>query len=457
MKTIILAGGSGVRLWPLSRELYPKQFIKFQGKEKSLFQETFERALLVSSLEDIYIVTNINYKFLVMGAIEELGYNYSEDKILLEPVSKNTLPAIYAGVNQIVKNGNDNILVFPSDHVIMQNDKFITAIKNSEKLSNDLIVLFGVKPDKPNTGYGYIEPGIKLENGFHVDSFKEKPTEELALEYLEKGYLWNSGIFMFNSKVFIQQVKEFCPEIYYAFEGKVNIDIAFSKINKSISMDYGILEKSNKKAVVPVSIGWDDLGSFDSFRNIFKQDENKNISSKDNILIESSNNLIHTFEGKLVAAIGIEDLIIVDNDDALLVCNKDKSQAVKDVVEILNIRKDARSKYHLEDFRPWGQYRVLDEVKNSYKIKKLELNRGKSISYQLHHHRSEHWVIVKGRAQVTIEGTPLIAGRGESIFVKAGLKHKIENIGEDILEIIEVQMGDYLEEDDIIRFDSQTR
>ena len=453
MKTIILAGGSGVRLWPLSRKLYPKQFIKFQGKEKSLFQETFERALLVSTLDEIYVVTNNNYKFLVMGAIEELGYDYSEDKILLEPEAKNTLPAIYVGVNEIVKNENDYIVVFPSDHIIQQNNEFISAIMASKKLANDLIVLFGIKAHNPNTGYGYIAPGRPKVNGFSVNSFKEKPTEELAKKYIKRGYYWNSGIFMFQSRLFIQQVKEFCPEVYEAFKGTESIGEAFSKISMSISMDYGILEKSKMIAVVPVDIGWNDLGSFDSFSEVFKEDQNKNISVEDSVLIDSRNNLIHTYNGKLVATIGIEDLIIVDNDDALLVCKKNKSQNVKDVVDVLNKRKDSRAQYQLEDYRPWGHYRVLNEEKNSYKLKKLTLNEGKSISYQMHHHRSEHWVIVKGVAQITIDEKLMIANRGESIFVKVGQKHGIKNVGEGLLEIIEVQMGDYLEEDDIIRFD----
>ncbi|MFB5311961.1 mannose-1-phosphate guanylyltransferase/mannose-6-phosphate isomerase [Enterococcus gallinarum] len=455
MKTIILAGGSGTRLWPLSRERYPKQFIKLQGKEESLFQETFKRSLLLSNIDNIYVVTNEKYKFLVMGAVEELGYTYNEENILVEPEAKNTLPAIYAGLNEIVKKGHDSVVVFPSDHTIAKSEEFAVIIKESEALTRDSIITFGIQPDGPNTGYGYISPGEKRRNGFVVNSFKEKPTPEKAEEYISKGYYWNAGIFMFDSALFSNEVETYSPEIFDAFKSSGSIKEAFSKINTKISIDYGIMEKSNKVAVVPVDIGWNDLGSFDSFYDVFQEDKDENISDEQNIIIDSKNNIIQSYNGKIVAAVGIEDLIIIDNRDALLVCKKDQSQKVKNVVDTLKERNDLRTEYSVQDYRPWGHYKVLEEEKNTFKIKRITVNQGKRLSYQLHHHRSEHWIVVRGMAKVTVDGEEKFVRSGESIFFREGQKHRLENPGKTPLEIIEVQMGQYLEEDDIVRFDDE--
>ncbi len=455
MKIIILAGGSGTRLWPLSRERYPKQFIKLQGKDKSLFQETFNRSLLLSSIDDIYVVTNEKYKFLVMGAVEELGYDYNKENILVEPEAKNTLPAIYAGVNAIRQKGDDTVVVFPSDHIIEKDAEFINIIKESEELVNTSLITFGIQPDGPNTGYGYISPGEKKHNGFVVNAFKEKPTTEKAEEYIAKGYYWNAGIFMFNSHLFSTEVKTHCSEVFNAFETTSSIEEAFSKINTKISIDYGIMEKSDHVAVVPVDIGWNDLGSFDSFYDVFQEDENDNISNEQNIIIDSNNNIIQSYDDKVVAAVGVEDLIIIDSRDALLVCKKDQSQKVKEVVEELKRRNDTRTEYNVQDYRPWGHYKVLEEEKDTFKIKRITVNQGKRLSYQLHHHRSEHWIVVRGMAKVTIDGVEKFVRSGESIFFREGQKHRLENPGKMLLEIIEVQMGQYLEEDDIIRFDDE--
>ncbi len=455
MKVIILAGGSGSRLWPLSRDRYPKQFIKLQGDSSSLFQDTFKRSLLLVNLDEIYVVTNEKYKFLVMGAVEELGYKFNESNIIIEPESKNTLPAIYAGVNEIVKKENDNVIVFPSDHMILKSQEFVKIIKNSEELTKDSIITFGIKPDGPNTGYGYIAPGSEKLNGYEVKAFKEKPEYEVAVTYVEEGYYWNAGIFMFNTEFFINEVKLYAKNIYNAFKTSNNIKEAFSKIDEKISIDYAIMEKSKNVTVAPVDIGWNDLGSFDSFYDIFKKDENNNICDSNNILIDSKNNYVYSEKGKLVSIVGVDNLIVVDNRDALLICKKEQSQRVKEVVETLKSKDDSRVEYPVEDYRPWGNYKVLEEEKNSYKIKRIKVSQGKKLSYQMHHHRSEHWIVVKGIAMVTIDDVEKLVPAGESIFIKPRQKHRLENPGKVPLEIIEVQMGEYLEEDDIIRFDDE--
>lgn len=453
MKVIILAGGSGTRLWPLSRGRYPKQFIKLQGGKPSLFQETFKRSLLLSGLDDIYVVTNQKYKFLVMGAVEELGYKYNESNIIVEPEAKNTLPAIYAGVNEIAKTGNDSVVVFPSDHIISNGQKFVDIINSCIALTKDNIITFGIKPDGPNTGYGYIAPGDKKLNGYKVKEFKEKPEYAVAVKYVANGYLWNSGIFMFNNDFFTNEVKMYAQNIYNAFETSTNIKEAFSKIDEKISIDFGIMEKSKNVAVMPVDIGWNDLGSFDAFYDTFDKDKNNNIVDPGNIVIDSKNNYIYSEKDKLVSIVGVNDLIVVDNRDALLICKKDQSQKVKEVVETLKERNDSRVEYHVQDYRPWGYYKVLEEVKGSYKIKKIKVSKGKKLSNHLHNHRTEHWVVVKGMAKIIIEGRDKYVPEGESIFIKPGQKHSLENVGKIPLEIIEVQMGEYLEEDDIVRFD----
>ncbi|MFA7466948.1 MAG: mannose-1-phosphate guanylyltransferase/mannose-6-phosphate isomerase [Desulfotomaculaceae bacterium] len=447
---MILAGGSGTRLWPISRTNFPKQFVKLKNMDRSIFQMSLQRCLLLTGPSEIFIVTNSNYKFLVLGQIEELGYKFDESQILVEPAGKNTLPAVYYGVKEIKKYGNEIIAVFPSDHLMADERKFQCTINKGKQLVDNYIVTYGVRPGRPHTGYGYIKPQTSLVVGYKVDEFKEKPDIQGASTYLEQGYLWNSGIFMFRADFFTMELRKHCEEVYQAFQ-TVDVKEAYQR-TPSISMDYGIMEKSQRVAVIPLDVKWSDLGSFDTFYDQFAADGKGNISFGSDILIDADNNLIYTGTDKAVALIGVDDLIIVDERDALLICKREQSQKVKAVVERLKASNDTRADFHLTTYRPWGSYTILEEGL-FYKIKRITVLPGKKLSYQLHHHRSEHWIVVSGTAKVTVEGEEYIVRSGESTFFKSGLKHRLGNPGKVPLEVIEVQLGQYLAEDDIVRLD----
>ncbi|PKP58837.1 MAG: mannose-1-phosphate guanylyltransferase/mannose-6-phosphate isomerase, partial [Candidatus Altiarchaeales archaeon HGW-Altiarchaeales-2] len=315
MKTIILCGGKGTRLWPLSREQLPKQFIKIFD-DKSLFQRTVERAKLFSAEDEIFIVTNKDYKFRVLDELKEISINIPERNILLEPSGKNTLPAIYFGIKTLKEiYGDCNVQVIPSDHVINTNDAYSEAFKTGENLANYGLVTFGIKPKTPHTGYGYIGIGkaIKEGNGFKVSEFKEKPNLETAKKYVRDGYLWNSGMFIFNTKIFTEAVKDLTPEIYTAFESSSNLTEIYKKIPE-ISVDYGIIEKAKNVSVVPLNTSWNDLGSFDAIYEVYDKDKDENAGIGECISVESSKNLVIT--KRLTALVGVENLAVIDSGDA---------------------------------------------------------------------------------------------------------------------------------------------
>jgi mannose-1-phosphate guanylyltransferase/mannose-6-phosphate isomerase len=443
MKTVILAGGVGTRLWPLSREYFPKQFIQTDGQ--SLFQKTCERAKKFSREDEIWVVTNEIHQYLVRNQMEEIGYAIPHSHILTEPEQKNTLPAIAWAMQQIKKeNRNATAVVFPSDHML--GDGAAGQIRAAEPLVKDYLVTFGVKPTSPHTGYGYIKPGKALPPGFVVDQFREKPDKKTAMGYVKKGYLWNSGIFLLSVPVFFEELKKYQSRLAAAFGGSKSPD--YGKLD-SISIDYGLLEPSKKVAVVPLDTEWNDLGTFAALYEAEAHDGEGNVGTAE--YLSARDNYVHA-PGKHVGLIGVDNLVVVDTADALLVCNNRSTEQVKDLVGRFKERNDPVTLFHRQVHRPWGSYTVLEDS-DGHKIKHVTVKPGQKLSLQLHHHRSEHWVVVSGTAEVELNGETKLLRQGESTFVRSGIRHRLKNPGLIPLEVIEVQLGEYLEEDDIVRFE----
>ncbi|ABE52517.1 mannose-1-phosphate guanylyltransferase/mannose-6-phosphate isomerase [Methanococcoides burtonii] len=442
-------------MWPLSREYYPKQFLKL-GKS-SLFQDTFLRCLKLSECSDIFVVTNETQKFFVLGQIKELGYDLPVENVLIEPVGKNTLPAIFFGMHEINERFGKSIVgIFSSDHVLDADS--METIADASNLASDYLVTFGVVPSSPHTGYGYIHPGNDIGFGNEVLEFKEKPDGEIAKMYVKQGYLWNSGMFLFDTDIFFEEVRKYEPSMFDAFcgdEGVIRNIVSIYSSLPSISIDYGIMERSNKVAVVKLEHKWSDLGNFDAIYGESDKDDHSNaVYDCDSNFISSNGNLVYSKPDKIVSLIDINDMVVVDTPDALLVCPRKSSQKVKDVVNSLSVEGDERISLHQTVYRPWGTYTILESTER-HKIKNITVMPQKKLSYQLHHHRSEHWVVVEGIACVQIEGKHFYLRQGESTFIRPGDKHRLLNPGKLPLEIIEVQLGESVDEDDIVRFDDE--
>lgn len=454
MKVIILAGGGGTRLFPLSRTSLPKQFLKIDGK-KSLLAQTVRRFLPIASPADIIIVTNQNYYHHVKFELASVGAIGAH--IILEPAGRNTAPAIALAVkfclDQLGSSLNEVLFVTPSDHIVKADEKFAEAVrKGCEAAANNWIITFGIKPDKPETGYGYIHIGEKHGNGYIVKSFHEKPDKATVEHYIETGnYYWNSGMFTFSIGCIKQEITKYQPDIARIMAQPYKEVIANFEKMPNISIDYAVAEKSEKVVVVPLTAYWNDIGSWDAIYDVLTKDETGNALNGDCVQIGCTNSLM-LGRSRLIAGIGLEDLLVVETDDVILVAKKGESQKVKDLVEELKKRGRKEATEHTTMYRPWGSYTILGEGPG-YKMKKIVVNPGQRLSLQMHYHRSEHWIVTAGTAKVTVGASEQMVHENESIFVPQTTKHRLENPGKIPLEIIEVQNGSYLGEDDIVRYD----
>ena len=457
MYGLILAGGSGSRLWPLSRELYPKQLLNIQ-KTESLLQSTFLRLKECMPVENIISITGVKHSANVRYQLTSLS---ESPMVLSEPIAKNTAPAIILAGKYIseISKSDPVILVVPSDHMIEDSVAFAQTVKEGERLAElGYIVTFGIKPSYPETGYGYVNiTNEKLENGFKVKRFVEKPNTDLAKEYISDGnYFWNSGIFMFKASVLLQEAEKCAPEIYgllQNFDFTKSAEIPFMEFNKmpNISIDYAVMEKSDKIALVQLKSDWNDLGSWKSIYDVSQKDSDGNVKIG-HVLDEGSKNSFMYSSSKLVATIGLEDVVVVETEDAILACKADKTQDVKKIFETLKKQNDDTHKVHKTVYRPWGYYTVTGMGKG-FLSKLIQVNPGQKLSLQSHNHRSEHWVVVEGKAKVVLDGVEKILNPGESVDIAVKAIHSLQNPFEEPLKIIEAQMGDLLIEEDIIRYE----
>lgn len=465
---VILSGGVGSRLWPLSREHLPKQLMPLMGGEYSLFQKTLMRLPQIPLATPPLIVCNESHRFMAAAQMQAIDMKHSG--IILEPVGRNTCPAITVAAIAALKNGEDpNLLVLPADHLIHDARLFASAVQ----LGNDLaaggnIITFGIVPDRPETGYGYIKMGERIRganssaNAYLVSEFTEKPPYEVACSYVEsKEFLWNSGMFMFQASTYLHELEQYAPDILAACTESyrdAQQDLDFVRLGEtsfascpSISIDYAVMEKTPRAVVIPLEVGWSDVGSWMSLHEVCEKDESNNVITGDVVVEDVRNCYIHS-EDRLIAALGVENQIIIETKDAVLVSSIDRSQDVKLIVSRLKdeMREEALS--HSRTYRPWGTYELIDNG-DRFRVKRITVNPGASLSLQMHYHRAEHWIVVKGTARITRGEEVFLLNEDQSTYIPFGTQHRLENPGKIPLELIEVQSGSYLGEDDIRRFD----
>ncbi len=460
---VILSGGSGTRLWPLSRKMFPKQFLTLVGKY-TMLQTTLSR-LNGLDISAPIIVCNEDHRFIVAEQMRQM--NVDHPHIILEPEGKNTAPAIaLAAIYAKEHMANDALLlVLSADHVIQNETAFHAAIQLASKAAeNNQLVTFGVVPTHPETGYGYIQYQSSSDAVFKVEDFVEKPNAAKAQAYIDaKNYLWNSGMFLFKADCFLDELKTYQNEIYTVCSNAMQNearDLDFIRIDKAVfhqcpsdSIDYAVMEKTQHAMVVPLDAGWNDIGSWSSLWDVNEKDEHGNSVHGDVLCHDAKNNFIMG-EHKLVCAVGVDDLIIVETKDAVLVAKKDKSQNVKEIVEQLKASNREEAHFHRVVYRPWGCFDSVEEGER-FKVKRISVKPGAKLSLQMHHHRAEHWVVVSGTAKVQRDDETLLLTENESIYLHVGQKHSLENPGQLPLEIIEIQTGSYLGEDDIVRFEDK--
>jgi len=463
---VILCGGSGSRLWPLSRESYPKQFLSLKKEDKfSLLQKTIKRISTLKNLKKPILVCNEEHRFIVAEQMREI--NIDDSIILLEPFGRNTAPAItLAALKSIEFQENPTLLVLSSDHEIKNIQQFLKVIKTGLKFTEmNKLITFGVIPKSPETGYGYIKAskafGDKIE-GLNIESFIEKPNKETAQKLIKDNrFTWNSGMFMFKAKEIINEVNKFYPEILATCKEAINkskFDLDFQRLDKAsfekctdISIDIAVMEKTSRGIVIPLDAGWSDVGSWEVVWDTSEKDQDGN-HKEGMVVLNNTKNSYFRSDNRLIVGIDLEDLIVVETRDAILISNKKSSQKVKNIVNYLKKSNIPQGKTHTKVFRPWGHYLSVVEG-NRWQVKIIMVKSGGKLSLQLHHHRSEHWVIVSGTAQIEIDEKVEVLSENESVYIPLGSKHRLTNPGKIPLKLVEVQSGSYVGEDDIVRFE----
>jgi len=453
-----MAGGSGTRLWPLSRAAHPKQFLRLHG-EDTMLQTTVKR-LSELDINSSITICNEEHRFFVA---EQLRETDKLGSIILEPVGRNTAPAI--ALAALSAKDDPLLLVLAADHVIQDEAAFSAAVTQAIPLAEaGKLVTFGIVPSEPHTGYGYIKRGNDLGEGFKVDEFVEKPSVKVAQGYISSGeYYWNSGMFLFRASRYLEELEKFRPDILGKCKLSVNeikADLDFLRVHKETfescpaeSVDYAVMEKTDDAVVVPIDAGWSDIGSWSSLWDISEKDGDGNSSHGDVILHGTRNSYVRA-DDKLIAVIGVDDLVIVSTKDALMVAHKDRTQDVKIITDILKTRTRSEWELNREVYRPWGKYDSIDKGER-YQAKRITVKPGAKLSVQMHHHRAEHWVVVSGTAKVTNGDKTFMLSENESTYIPIGAIHCLENPGKVVLELIEIQSGSYLGEDDIVRFEDK--